>query len=163
MGEFDTTDPFTQLYDFYMAGLKGHAGIAAIVSVGNYIDLSGSARLPQKKRLQVADVPELYLKPAGGEWPQRTSTSWEGVQNFDLIMTTGDLRVDVILFPLRWQIMRWLASLADQISGKSWVTRAYLEIHEESEDDDERRRKLPGWVNVMTIVNELTIPKSEFS
>jgi hypothetical protein len=162
MADF-TTDPFTQVYAKIIALLKGAAGFTNIVKTRSLIDLTVTRRDPfDLSQYQTADFPVVLLQAADGEFNiQATSTSSTITQDYELMVATGDLRVDVLLFPLRWQVIKALAPLKDGAgSGLAWLMNARLAAHGVSRADAlETGRE--GWDDLITIETAFTIDDAD--
>lgn len=152
-------DPFTRVYDALVALFANHDGVQDLVKTGNLIDYSGDRTEPTKENIQAGDVPELEVRPAGGEgqlW--FSSTSATVVRRYAVGLTTGDLRAAKSLFPLEWQLIRALAGTTDDL-GLSFVHKVSIEGFDEEREATDRHRGTRGWVAVFAVVVEMNFDK----
>ncbi len=157
------TDPFTQTLDKLWEALEGHAALAALVKAGNRIKLTGEGGDPYKPSTQYADKPELAIEPAGGSIETAaTSTSARILQDFDIRLATGSLRVGRELFPVKWEIVKALAA-AGQTLGLSFVRKVTVTSATDRRGDDEADRGTPGWTTVLTVRTEMWFAEADLS
>jgi len=101
----------------------------------------GSKGKPEKTKHGIADLPEVTIIPAGGAvQPAGSSTGARITQIYRIIMVDGDLRLHKVFFPLKWSIVRSLAS-TDENLGLTYVRRIMV-----SDSVDEKNEEIhPGW------------------
>jgi hypothetical protein len=106
-------DPFTLVYRRLWQTLEEHAGFASLVRLGNRVrtgDAAPAGALP-------ADRPQVELRPGAARVRLfDTSTSSVVEQDFTLALRCGERRPEAELFPLRWQVLRALASAGDSLT-----------------------------------------------
>ena len=156
-----TPDPFSQLYDKVADTLEAHVPWAALVRIANRIRFDREKLVPLRESLQNADTPEVMLIPAGGTFDlTNTSTSAEAVQMLVLKAATGELRVQKIMFPLKWETARALR-IAGPTLGLAFVNNVRLIEHTETVEDFDESRGQQGWVSELIIEATMMIPRIE--
>ena len=116
-------DPFTQAYDKIWDLLESQDGFTDLVRLGNRVRLAGSKAGPPKPHPQAADLPEVSIAPAGGQIELFvTSTSSRAVQDYSVVVRTGQGSADAALLPLKWELMKALSKSGDNL-GLSFVRK----------------------------------------
>lgn len=154
-------DPFTRVYDALVALIADHDGVKHLLKTGNLIDYSGGRADPTKGSIQSGDLPEIEVRPAGGDialW--KDSDSSEIVRRFIIALTTGDLRVDKSLLPLEWEIVRALSRTVENL-GLSFVTKLTIEGFDEERRGTEEHRGTKGWVALFSVVVEMNFSRQD--
>ena len=136
-----TTDPFTEVLKALWSLLETRPEIVSLVKTKNRIKLWEGAAKQEKIKHSIADLPEIIIIPAGGQvQPAATSTGTRITQVYRIIMVDGDLRLHTVFFPLKWAIIRSLASI-DENFGLSFVKRILVS----DSMDDKNEESHPGW------------------
>jgi hypothetical protein len=153
-------DPFTQTLNKLWDLLESHEEFTNLVRLGNRVKLTAADPDPYKPRAQSADLPEVRVEPNGGQAELfATSTSTRAVQNYAILVTTGDLRVNKLLFPLKWELMKALSKSGDNL-GLAFVKKVRIgELTESTE-----RKGAPGtrgWSGTITVTVEMWFPNSQ--
>ena len=154
-------DPFTLAYDALVALFADHEGVQHLVKKGNLIAYTGGSGDPTKGNIQPGDVPELEVRPAGGEaqlW--FTSSSAAVIRRFVVGLTTGELRVDKSLFPLEWELLRAIAGTTNNL-GLSFVVKVSIEGFDEERTGTEEHRGTKGWVALFSVVVEMNFSRQD--
>lgn len=144
-------DPFTRVYNAIMALFADHDGVSDLVKPGNLVSYATKSRDPLKVNVQSGDLPEIEVRPAGGEatlW--KTSDSTEVIRRYVVGIATGDLRVDESLFPLEWELLRALAGTTSNL-GLPFVVNVHIEGFDEESEATDRHRGTKGWVALFTV------------
>lgn len=154
-------DPFTQAYDALVALFADHEGVQHLVKKGNLIAYTGGSGDSTKGNIQSGDLPEIEVRPAGGEaqlW--FSSSSAAVVRRFVVGITTGELRIDKWLFPLEWELLRALAGTTDNL-GLSFVVKVSIEGFDEERSGTEEHRGTKGWVALFSVVVEMNFSRQD--
>jgi hypothetical protein len=107
-------DPFTLVYRRLWQTLEEHAGFASLVRLGNRVRIGEG---PAPGAALPADRPQVELRPTAARVRLfDTSTSSVVEQDFSLLLRCGERRPEAELFPLRWQVLRALASAGDALA-----------------------------------------------
>jgi hypothetical protein len=136
-----TTDPFTQVYEALWGLLEAHPGFVGLVKVGNRIKYSGdSERQVDKPQALSADLPQVRLVPAGGavEVGPSSTSGCRIVEQLDVEVWSGDRRLQVALYPVKWEVLKALAGARDNL-GLAFVTKLRMG------DAREALRAGPDW------------------
>ena len=150
-------DPFSQVFEGIWTLVEAFAPFSDQVRVGNRIRLDGESRNPIKQNIQHADLPEVILHPGGGDCQlHRNSSQSQVIKRFDFLISTGDLRVDYLHFPLQWHTIRAVANWKSVIGGLVWKGEPFLidldiPSKTEGESDPERNRGIKGWSSIITV------------
>ena len=108
-----------------------------------------------------ADTPQAELRPTGGDFDfDSTNTTAEGIQDFELGLISGDLRLQVSHFPLKWATARALRKLGKNL-GLPFVTHVMLSSLVDDKDDFEESKGLQGWTGKITITVRFTVQDAE--
>lgn len=146
-----TKDPFTQTLEKLWQLLEEHEGFSALVRLGNRIKggaAGKTASLP-------ADLPEVRIEPAGGKVELfATSSSSRAVQEFSIIVSTGDKTAEAAMFPLKWQLLKALGDAGDNL-GLSFVRKVRVT------DLAEKAPPKAGWAAWLTVAVEMWLPTVE--
>lgn len=145
------SDPFTQVYEKLWECLENDSGLSELIRSGNRIKRNEGAVKQDKERKSDRDFPELRIEPSGGSFHvQATNTSVPIVQKFEVICTTGDLRIDRSFFPVKWALLNALSSINNDI-GLKFVRRISLDDIADSRNTE----KKDGWNTVFEISVEM--------
>ncbi len=159
-------DPWTQVYEVILSTLGAYAPLTDLVLAGNLINLSALDPDPYKKSVNARDLPELVVEPAGGEVNFGSAARRTQIdQDYDVLITTGDLRVDQVLFPVRYVVAQALYPLTDSRAGGGLPTFCNgfkLTQHSEEKEDPENRGHR-GWHNVVRIETQMHIDHANMS
>lgn len=148
-------DPFTRVYNAIMALFADHDGVRDLVKPGNLIGYASDSADPIKGNIQPGDLPEIEVRPAGGEvqlW--KTSDSTEVLRRYVVGITTGELRVHESLFPLEWELLRALASTTNNL-GLPFVVNVHIEGFDEDPEATDRHRGTKGWVALFSVIVQM--------
>ncbi len=152
-------DPLTQTYDAIWDTLDAHGGFTALVKLGNRISLTDADPERLVDSLQPGDAPEARLIPTGGgAFVLRTSSNGSVVQTFGLFIVSGDQRLQIAHFPIKWEVIRAFAKsfvANGKDLGLPFVRGVALADFTESDIDFAGTKGLQGWSGLMTISTEL--------
>lgn len=136
-----TTDPFTEVLQKLWQLLESRPVFTTLVASRNRITLWEGRGKPEKTKHSIADLPEVTIIPIGGAvQPAASSTGAKITQIYRIIMVDGDLRLNKVFFPLKWAIVRSLASI-DENLGLTYVRRIMVS----DSVDEKNEEKHPGW------------------
>ena len=148
------------MYDAILAGIRSYTDFTARVRPGNFRDHTGNQPAKLKDSLQSADTPQVELKPTSGDWDlDATNTTTDGVQNFELSIVSGDLRLQANHFPLKFATGKALATLGPNL-GLPFVTRVTMSDLVDDVNDFEESKGQQGWIGKITISVKFVIQKS---
>ncbi len=157
-------DPLTQVYDATWALLAAGADFAGAVPEGNRITFTGHARDPEKINVQDADFPEVRLQPLGGEYgPIRDTGGRSWIERYQITLCTGDRRVDLRLYPVRWAIVRALVDWETTLKALTWEGDSFV-LNSEHQSADvgtsevDIKRGVEGWASVATLEVTMWFP-----
>lgn len=154
-------DPFTTAYDRVFSALEAHAGLTDLVRPGNRFTVAGPAPLPLKESLQAADTPTFTLMPTEGLVDiHGSSSSIHAQEVLVLEVVSGDLRLQVSHYPIKWEVVRALV-IADQngtLTG-DFIQNVNVGAFTDNLEDDELTKGLQGWSGSLAITIELWIDK----
>lgn len=156
--------PYGKVYDAIWALLESSTEFTALFPAGNRIKYgtqSDADRQPAKVNQQSADTPEAMLIAMGGPIEiGHTSSTTKITQNFDLVINTGDYRLNEYIFPIAWIVTckgkewcQYLASL--QWRGTNYVKVVRITNSTIGESPERRSRGIKGWSSVMTFSVEM--------
>jgi len=154
------SDPFTLIHENIWTMLEASSAFTSLVPEGNRIRLAGLNRAT-KLRTSTAGRPEVRVVPNKlYAHVARTSNGSSIRRNWQIQISTGDLRVGEQLFPLEWAIFRALSDPAsmealDLGSVGSKVLRARLTDQESSAQHEELNRGINGWVTLWLYIVEV--------
>ena len=151
------TNPLTQLYTAIVETLAASDDFTALVKEKNRIVYTGTRRDPEKHSVQDADFPEVRLTPTGGEYgPERDTDGRTWIERYQILVATGEQRVDTRLFPVRWAIVRALADWQRILGELTWMDETFvLDFDVQSSDvgasEVDMRRGIDGWAAVVNL------------
>ena len=113
--DFNTTDPFSQVYNALIEALEAQDGVSDEVKAGNFIKFNTNDPSPDKKNRADADYPEWRIVPVQLN-PQlfATSSSTLAQYQFAVQVCTGVMGAVARLFPHQWLILKALAKTKEQ-------------------------------------------------
>lgn len=148
-------DPFTQIERALWHVLESHSPFTDLVKPGNRIKFAhtDTGRDPIKDELQTADMPEVMILPTTTAGKNRSSKGPGITQSFNLVITTGDTRTWVKLYPVKWEVYRAFEKLNDQIKHLCpFVTQVNVGGFSDGFNVGEQRERGPrGWNSVLDI------------
>lgn len=147
-------DPFTQVYNALWEMLETRSVINKMVRLGNRIRLDGKNRDPIKNSVGVRDLPEILIVP-GNSAPhiQRTSNSSTCLETIEIRVSTGDQRIHELLYPLKWEIYRALATWATKLQSLMWKNKTFVRLAKpvsasDVVTDSDLNRGVIGWSTI---------------
>lgn len=149
-------DPFTQVHEALWSMIENWDALAEMVKVGNRVKMTGTARDPLKEQVSTDDVPELRIVPVNGSMGLDVTNEEYGIkQDWEIQVSTGDQRVDAMLFPIQWEIMRALATWPDVLNALKWNNKEFILNMEVSRvsagvSDRDLNRGIKGWSLLLT-------------
>lgn len=124
--QVDGDDPFTYVLRQIWAALEDQPEFTELVPAGNRIKLYEGTSDPNKYTFSIADMPFVKIEAAGGAINMAVdSTTAKITQIYSLVGVGGDLRINKHYFPLKWAILKALASHDDYFSV-DYVRRVVL-------------------------------------
>jgi len=161
--DFSTIDPFTQVYNALMALFAGDIDLTALVRPGNRISFTADDNpVPIKDAINTADLPEISLVPTGTGSSRFTTTGVVTQQAFRLEVTTGDMRADELLFPLKWILTKRLTRARNPL-GLDFVKAIEVVDMPSTLDDEDQERGHDGWTFDIAIIAHLAFTSTELS
>lgn len=156
---FDESDPFSMTFAALWELAESSPRLGQIVRMGNRIKLSD--RDAFKPQVQSADLPELILVSEGlsGNLHETSSTS-RFTRNYAWLISTGDMRLTHLLYPVEWALvtamLRWKETLSRLVwRGDQFVKRAQITTVDEGVSDQDRNRGIAGWSSVWRVEVEM--------
>ncbi len=148
-------DPFSLVYRSLLEHLNNSAALADV----NIVDLA-STRDPEIGTPSAADLPELQLRPGGYSTTLgRSSCASEIVRSYDLLLDTGDQRLQALFDPITFGVIAAMydikySSVLEALTwnGKSFITEVNLvDSTEELLDASDNRSHIRAWVSIANI------------
>ena len=158
-------DPFTLVYVRLWELLEGNSRFASLVPSNNRIKFF-DIRHPQKSRMSDADTPEVAIQSSNAEINMfRDSCSTEIIRQYEILIRTGDQRMNERLHPLEWSIIAAMKDWKTELTGLTWydlqfVSEARFVNPASSFFDDEEMRML-GWSAVWITEVVMDFPSGE--
>jgi hypothetical protein len=152
------SNPLSAVYAKLWDAAEAHPVLAAL-STANKIKFE--TRQPIREQLQSADVPELMLVTVGGTSSlSSSSSSTRLTKRFDWVLTTGDMRLDEVMFPLSWALLEAMVASRMPLFALTWGGATYVKrVQEmqirEGESESARRTNVRGWTAVQSIEVEM--------
>jgi len=149
-----TLDPFTTVIEQLWDLIEANTYLADHIKPGNRIKMSGRKQIPEKSNLQDGDLPQLVIVPTGGPArPHFTSSSVSLTEQFVFHLVTGNLTVDSILFPVKWELLKMLVTATSTNLDLDFVVNADLvdDMIEGFDNKQEENRGTAGWSLGLTL------------
>jgi hypothetical protein len=151
-----TPNPLTLVHDALWRMADAAMDLDNIVRAGNRIRFnSPTNRDPLKQTVADADLPELILEPAGTPRSNICNTSSTSMltQRWRWVVSTGDLRANYRLLPVKWAIFVAMVNWKTELcalewpvgSGRTFVKMANTLDAQEGESDRALNRGIVGW------------------
>lgn len=150
-----TVDPLSKLHNAIWDLFEGSPEFVAMFKPGNRIKFNSPTDTnPVKQTVATADTPEFAVVPQGIT-PNLfdTSSSTKVVARYQLIVNTGDWRVNEISNIANWIILCNLAKWRDTLTALTWKGKPYVKVVrvldlQQGETDAQRNRGIRGWATV---------------
>ena len=144
--------PYSKVYDAIWALLESSEEFKEHCSAANRIKFSGEGdRQPQKGNQQSADTPEIMLVANGGPLNLNNTSSTTRVnQAFDLVVNTGDYRLNEFVFPISWIVTCKAKEWCNTISALKWNGESFVKVvritnNTIGESLERRQTGIKGW------------------
>jgi hypothetical protein len=145
-------DPFTLVFNRLWEIVEAHPDAASVIKPGNRIKLNEQTkREPTKPFVQVADLPELMLVTEGGNLNlHSTSSSTKIVRRYSWLLSTGDARVNYLLYPVEWLLVEAFSKWTTELTSLTYKDKHFvkrfdiLDVSEGWKRADENRN-IKGW------------------
>lgn len=163
-------DPFSLVYDKLWEPVEAHPDLLGLgVRVGNRSRLDdNNDRKPIKDKVATADLPELLLMPQSMNAPlHATSNSSKIIKRYLWVITTGDMRVDEVLFPLSFLVLCAMTASLPGLKALEWpaghkfVRRLDMTDSVSGQSELQRQANIRGWSAVQTIEVEMSFGTSD--
>lgn len=161
-------DPFSQVFDKFWDMLEAHPDTSAMIKPGNRIKLNEQdTRQPTKPFVQVADLPELVLVTEGGNVSlHNTSSSTKIVRRYSWLLSTGDARVNYLLYPLEWLLVEAFSNWTREIAlltykDKSFAKRFDFVDISEGWTRADQNKNIKGWSSIWKCEIEMHFATSD--
>lgn len=155
------TDPFTLIYNALWGMLESWPSFARMVRVGNRIKFTGKLREIVKHEVATRDLPEIRLITIDAlPHLQRTSNSTSVLMTLQWQVSTGDQRLDAILFPLKWEMMRAMSRWETALNALVWNDKPFAKLYRSQLAADGQLqadlvRGIKGWSIIWSCTVEL--------
>ena len=146
-----SSDPFSLVHNALWTLLERHKGFTDLVKSGNRIKFTGANRAPIKDPILTADLPEVRVTPVGGaSQVQMTSSSTKVIKKWSVQVSTGDQRVDAVMFPVEWEILRALNDYVSTLTALQWNSKPFVKLCRvtdisEGVSQQDLNRGIKGW------------------
>ena len=161
--------PQTRVYDALLT-LVMCPEMQLLIDEGNVVRYDvEDLKQPKKTGVSDADVPELILVDSGITCNPFDSTSTSDVKfNFDLMISTGDMRWKEVVAQVNWillcQLHQWRTLLAAiEWKGRTFVKNVKPTSIVVGETNRARSTGLEGWTTIWTFLFDCKIPISDFT
>jgi len=156
----DAENPFTLVYNALWNCLLAHPKFIADVREGNRISFIHDAnRDPLKQAVQSADLPEVILDSQQVTAQMYySSTGSKIIRNYAFLVSTGDFRIQKILYQVEWEIfcamhgwtsiltaLKWPIATTLPDNRPSFVKRCDIVSANDGQFDNQRNRNINGW------------------
>lgn len=148
------TNPIIQVYDTLVGMMRGNAALSSLVRVGNLRSFSGDDGAVHKDTVSAADLPEIRLTSYGSTpHLQCTSSGSSVTKSFEVLVSTGSLRVDVDLFVVEWELYRALVGWEQTLGalthgGVKFVKGTRAVSVQDAMLMQAANRNQPGWASL---------------
>ena len=161
-------DPLSLVYDTLWDTLEAHRGFRDLVREGNRVKFSGRNRDPLKEKVSAADLPEVRIVVSKiAPHLNRTSSSSSVLVTYEVGIATGDMRLDAVLFPVIWEIIRALSQeeLGSRLQSLEWDSVAFVKLTKVDEaaagaSDVDINRGIKGWSVLWAMSVEMWFPRA---
>ena len=158
------TDPFTQVYDSIWDTLEKFGDFAALVKLANEVKYNTEIQPRDKESLQEGDISQATLIPSGSTTSTVISSrTGEILQGFTLIIISGDERLQKKYFPLKWAMIRALASAGQNLNGLEFVRSVDVTDQIEDVNEFDESMGIQGWNSSLTIIVTMLFNKDELT
>ena len=146
----DTENPLIQIHNAFWTMLEAHEPFTQLIPEGNRIKYSGKVGMKDKDEISNADLPEVRVACVEtSPHLQRTSNSSTLVKIFEVLISTGDWRINT-LATLEWEILRALSKWSDSLSALTWRGARFVQLAKptgmkRSVIEHGQNRGLQGW------------------
>ncbi len=142
--------------------LFAHAPLNKLVRTNNFIDYVGIDQAPFKDTKIETDMPEVELRPSGGTIRLFSTNNSSFIdQRFEVWVKAKDQRLQKEYFAVKWEVIRALANVYNDINHLPCVTRFELGEYVEDLDDPEAQEGLTGWSGVIDMNAEMRFTNAE--
>lgn len=128
----------------------------------NIIAFDDANRAPLQSNIQSGNLPELMLAATGSNESNLCSNSSHTKldRRYDILVSTSDLRITKLLYPLEFAILasltRWQMELGKLTwQGDNFVTKLNLLTSKQGISDPKLNRGINGWTVVQSIYVEM--------
>lgn len=156
----EEANPLVQVYDSIVDLLRSRERLRGMVRVGNVLRLTGDDRSPFKEETLSADYPELrVITTDATPHLQRTSNSTTIVKRYEVQVSTGDQRVELLL-AIEWEIHRALSSWSTGLGELTWMDKQFVKLARPTQVQDgvsnvDLNRGVTGWSSIWTYEVEM--------
>lgn len=164
--------PVKKVFDALWALLEAWTGFTDLVPVGNRVKYMEGVpgTLQVKQEVSDADLPEVQIIPTGMETNYTLNSSHTELwAEFEIRVSTGDVRIDAVLFPLQWEIYRALAGASAALALLEWSGKAEFvkslvaNVISEGVLDPDLNRGIKGWSAVWSCRVHMTFTLSDLT
>ncbi len=164
-------DPLSLVYDALWDTLEAHRGFRDLVKEGNRVKFTGRNRDPLKEQVSVADLPEVRIVVASTPLDLNATSSTSFVTAvYEVGIATGDQRIDAVLFPVMWEIIRALSQeeLGARMKSLEWDAATFVVTTEVGmasigTSDVDVNRGIKGWSVVWPVSVKMSFGKAAIS
>lgn len=164
-------NPFTQVYDALAGMLRDQSIMTDVVRSNNLIIFDAEYnrdQLAAKRQIATADLPELILTTSGIANANLMSTSCTTAitRNYQFLLSTGDYRVNEILFQVEWALLVCLMGWQTELTSLQWNDHSFVKNTRlldgaEGDSDPERNRNIRGWSALWTCQVDMVFETDE--
>lgn len=134
---------------------------ASTVKVGNRVKFTGDLGIKIKKEIATADLPEVRLiSSSAAPHLQRTSNGTSVIATYEWQISTGDQRLDAVLFPLKWAMLRAMSDWQATLRALTWNSKTFVRLLRsglaaDGELESDLTRGVKGWSIIWSCTVEL--------
>jgi hypothetical protein len=160
--------PFTKVFDAIWNLFQADTNFTSMFAAGNRIKFNSETnRDVIKQNVQTSDLPEVMLLASGGPINlNNTSNTTKVVQNYSLVVNTGDLRINTYVNIINWLVLCDLKSWNTILTSLLWRGKHFVKVvrvtqHTIGQSDESRNRGIHGWSTLWNIEVEMHLATSD--
>ncbi len=149
-------NPYSQVYSELLSGLKASKSLRDLCKDQNIIGFEHK-RNPIRSNVQAGNLPELTLMCNGNIAGNISATSSSSMfkREYEIIISTGDIRLIEVQEPIEFICSCILSNWPDMVGKLTWRDKSYVKALYFTESDNgvsdaKANRGINGWNSVIT-------------
>lgn len=149
------TNPLQQVYDKLWTLLESHSFFTELIDKGNRVKFDKESSV--QVEISSDDTPEVMIGTTTLDLQyDRTSNSSFLTKRYDILVSSGDKRLQEGLYQVEWEIIRGFSRWRGQLDGLSWagipfVIDVRLISGTEGISIPEQNRGIAGWSSILSL------------